>query len=62
MSPLTTHTTAQLATLTSARSISAALFAEAEHADDTRPAGSRGLTLAVIRDWLDEIGDRRTRR
>jgi pimeloyl-ACP methyl ester carboxylesterase len=51
----------QLATLTSARSVSARLFTEAEQAQNHCQIGNLGLALRVIVDWLDTSGGREVR-
>ncbi|MEW2159855.1 alpha/beta fold hydrolase [Streptomyces sp. NPDC007189] len=48
----------QVLTLTAARSVSARIFTEAEHAQNHCQIGNQGLALKVIFDWLDEVGGR----
>ena len=48
----------QLMTLTAARSVTARVFTEAEHAQNHCQIGNTGLALKVIFDWLDETGGR----
>jgi len=48
----------QLLSLTHARSLTARLFTEAEHAQNHCQIGNLGLSLRVIVDWLDSVGGR----
>jgi hypothetical protein len=48
----------QIATLTRARSVTARVFTEAEHAQNHVQVGNLGLALGVIVDWLDTVPDR----
>lgn len=46
----------QIATLTHARSITARVFTEAEHAQNHVQVGNLGLALRVIVEWLQRVG------
>jgi alpha-beta hydrolase superfamily lysophospholipase len=48
----------QILTLPAARSLSARVFTEAEHAHNHCQIGNQGLALQVILDWLDQVGGR----
>jgi hypothetical protein len=48
----------QILTLNAARSLSARVFTEAEHAHNHCQIGNQGLALQVILDWLDQVGGR----
>jgi pimeloyl-ACP methyl ester carboxylesterase len=48
----------QLLTLTAARSVTARVFTEAEHAQSHCQCGNTGLAIKVILEWLDSAGGR----
>ncbi len=48
----------QMLTLPTARSVSARVFTEAEHAQNHCRIGNQGLALKVIFDWLGQAGGR----